>query len=59
MRYVGSGEARIRFSEMLSDVERWGEHVMILRHNIPAAVCVPREWYERAEAALAREEQGQ
>lgn len=60
MKEIGSGEARSRFRELLTEVEHQGGHIAVLRHNIPAAVWVPVEWYERAKGALedkSREEQ--
>jgi len=51
---LGSDDARRRFRELLDAVEHNGEHVTILRWNIPAAVVVPAEWYERARQALAK-----
>lgn len=49
---VGSDEARRRFRELLNAVEHNGEHVTVLRYQTPAAVIVPVEWYERAEAEM-------
>jgi prevent-host-death family protein len=47
---VGSDEARRNFRDILDQVAR-DYHVTILRYNKPAAVLVPVDWYEDAEAA--------
>jgi prevent-host-death family protein len=49
---VRSEEIRRRLRPLLNSVEHDGEHVTILRYDTPAAVIVPREWYDRAREAL-------
>lgn len=55
---VQSDEARRNLRSLLDSVEHRGEHVTVLRYNIPAAVIVPVAWYEQARKALSREEGG-
>lgn len=50
-----SDEARSRFRDLLNDVEHDGAHVTVLRYNTPAAVIVPLDWYEQAQARLGEE----
>lgn len=47
---VRSDEARRHLRNLLDQVAR-GYHVTILRYDKPAAVLVPVDWYEDAEAA--------
>jgi prevent-host-death family protein len=54
---VSSDEARRAWRELLNAVEHDGEHVTVLRYNIPAAVVVPVDWYERAQALIDKEEE--
>jgi PHD/YefM family antitoxin component YafN of YafNO toxin-antitoxin module len=58
MREIHSDEARRRFRPLLDDVEHHGERVKILRYDRPAAIMVPPDWYERAEAALGEAPDG-
>lgn len=53
-KQVRSDELRTGLRAVLNDVEHHGEHVTVLRYDIPAAVIVPVEWYEQARAALTR-----
>jgi prevent-host-death family protein len=47
---IGSDEARRNFRDLL-DQAIGGYHVTIQRYGKPAAVLVPVDWYEDAEAA--------
>lgn len=48
---VRSDEARRNFRELLDEVEHRGMHITIARYDKAAAVLVPVDWYEDAEAA--------
>jgi len=48
---VRSDEARRNFRGLLDEVEHRGMHITIQRYDKPAAVLVPVDWYEEAEAA--------
>lgn len=48
MREIRSDDARQNWRDLLNEVEHDGEHVTILRYNRPAAVIVPKDWYEQA-----------
>jgi len=52
-RQVRSDEARRNFRDLLDEVEHRGMHITIARYDKPAAVVVPVNWYEDAEAAWA------
>lgn len=52
-KQVRSDELRTGLRAILNEVEHQGEHVTILRYDIPAAVMVPVEWYQQAKTALA------
>lgn len=57
-KQVRSDEARRNFRDLLDEVEHRGMHITIARYDKPAAVVVPVEWYEEADAAwTARLEQ--
>lgn len=45
-------EARARLSELLDELERQHEHVVITRNGRPAAVLVPAEEQEALEETL-------
>lgn len=45
-------EARARLSELLDDLERRHEHVVITRNGRPAAVLVPSAEYDAMEETL-------
>jgi prevent-host-death family protein len=49
---VSVGEARRDLRKLLNSVEHDSAHITITRYGTPAAVIVPREWYEQAKAAL-------
>jgi prevent-host-death family protein len=55
-KQVLSEEVRRNFGAFLAEVQYQGAHVEIMRYKTPAAVIVPREWYERARQALAASE---
>jgi prevent-host-death family protein len=57
MKSRSTQDARRDLAALTDDVLR-GEHVELTRYGRPVAMLVPMEWYERAKAALAREEQG-
>ena len=52
-KQVLSEEVRRNFGAFLAEVQYQGAHVEIMRYKTPAAVIVPRDWYERARRALA------
>lgn len=51
-RTVPFTEARARLSELLDDLERRHEHVVITRNGRPAAVLVPADEQEALEETL-------
>jgi len=52
-KQVRSDEARRNFRDLLNSVEHRGEHITILRYDLPAAVVVPVDWYRNALAVQA------
>jgi prevent-host-death family protein len=54
---MGSDEARASFAEMLDEVQHHGRHITVMRYRKPAAVIVPREWYEQAKGLLGNGKQ--
>lgn len=54
MKYVHTEEVRRNFRALLNEVEHDGEHVGILRYQIPAGVIVPPGWHDRAVALMAK-----
>lgn len=49
-KQVRSDEARRNLRNLLDEVEARSARIMILRYDKPAAVLVPVDWYEEAEA---------
>ena len=52
-------DARRKFHDLLSVVEREGSHVTITRYGTPAAAIVPARWYQQVRGAadpLTRED---
>lgn len=52
---VPANQARARFRE-ITDSAAGGAHIRVDLYGTPTAVVVPTEWYERARAALEKEE---
>lgn len=50
-RWVRSDEARAKLRDLLDEIAASGAHIYVLRYDKPAAVLVPVDWYEDAEAA--------
>lgn len=55
MDTIPAAQARLRFRDVLDALVR-GEHVGITRYDRVQGVVVPVDWYEKASAALARQE---
>lgn len=55
MESMQSHDARTRWSDLLRAVDK-GEHVEIRRYLTPLAVMVPKDWHDRALAALDGED---
>lgn len=51
-RQVRSNYLRGHLADVISEIDRHGAHVAVLRYNTPVAVIVPAEWWERAARAL-------
>lgn len=45
-------EAREQFAELLNGTQWQSKHIAITRHGKTAAILVPPDWYEEAQAAL-------
>ncbi|UPZ27620.1 type II toxin-antitoxin system Phd/YefM family antitoxin [Streptomyces sp. LRE541] len=45
-------EAREQFAQLLNGTQWQDKHIAITRHGKTAAVLVPPDWYEKAQAAL-------
>lgn len=45
-------EAREQFAQLLNGTQWQGKHIAITRHGKTAAILVPPDWYEEAQAAL-------
>jgi PHD/YefM family antitoxin component YafN of YafNO toxin-antitoxin module len=58
-RWVRSDEARTKLRDLLDEIAHDGARIYVLRYDKPAAVLVPVDWYEDAEAAWSTQlEQG-
>ncbi len=59
MKYVPVGEARQHFSELLTEVQKYREHVMITKNGRPAAMIISfEEWEEITETEFWRSQPG-
>jgi prevent-host-death family protein len=52
---LGVQKAREGFRTVVDDALIKGEITVVERHGKPVVAVVPYEWFERAEAALAKE----
>lgn len=52
---LGVQKAREGFRTVVDDALIKGEITVVERHGKPVVAVVPYEWFERAQAALARE----
>jgi prevent-host-death family protein len=53
---VSSDDARRDWRALLTSVEYGRAHVTITRYGGPAAVLVPVDWHQRAQAKLSEED---
>ncbi len=59
MKYVPVAEARQHFSELVGEVQKYREHVMITKNGRPAAMMISfDEWEEIAETEFWRSQPG-
>ena len=59
MKYVPVAEARQHFSELVGDVQKYREHVMITKNGRPAAMMISfDEWEEITETEYWRSQPG-
>jgi len=59
MKFVPVGEARQHFSELITEVQKYREHVMITKNGRPAAMMISfDEWEEITETEFWRSQPG-